>query len=147
MTCSSFDCVSGPLGQRLGVFNDLDRDFVEGFQGLFGIRTKRFHALCLIARQGQRRDFEVQAALVDDAEKAVVPVESIAPEHRSCGDTAQIGELIQYEVSEAVVLPSHISARSSRCDHSHSDRQGDDRSHPILISRVNETLFGFGLLG
>lgn len=60
---------------------------------------------------------------MDDAEKGRALVEPVTAEHRAAGQTSQVGELVQHEVLEAVVLRWHEgSSGLARRDHAHGDR-------------------------
>jgi hypothetical protein len=76
------------------VFNDVYGHFIEGFECLFGVGSERFHALFLVVADRFRRDFEVEAAFMDDAEEDVVLIQPVSAEHRPVGQAWQLAELI-----------------------------------------------------
>jgi hypothetical protein len=96
-----------PSCEMFRVFNDVYGHFIEGFECLFVVGSERFHALFLVETDRFRRDFEVEPALMDDAEEGSALVESVPAEHRAAGDDAQIGQLIQHIIFETVVSGRH----------------------------------------
>lgn len=112
-----------PSDELLGIFQNINRDFVEGFQSLCGVWTEGFHALVCVAPDRLRRHFEIQSVFMDDAEKGCVLVEPVTAEHRAGGQTSQVGQLVQHEVLEPVVLGRHEgSSGLARRDDAHGDR-------------------------
>ena len=122
------------------VFNDVYGHFIEGFECLFVVGSERFHALFLVEADRFRRDFEVEPALMDDAEKCSALVESIPAEHRAAGDAAQIGQLIQHVVFESVMLRCHaVASQRLVCrDHSDGKRKGDAVATLVLGGSLSD---------
>jgi hypothetical protein len=107
----------------LGILQNINRDFIEGFESLFGVWTERFHALVCVTPDRLRRYFEIEPAFMDDAEKGCALVEPVTAEHRAASQASQIGELVQHEVLEAVVRGRHEgSSGLARRDYAHGDR-------------------------
>jgi len=120
------DGLLGPARQGLRIFDHVNGYLIEGFQCLFGVRTEGFHAVVFVIRCSSRRDFEIQVASMEDAEKLGFLIETVAAEHGARGKSAQIGQLIHDEVFEAVMLRRHSSSGHARRNHPHCDRQCDD---------------------
>ena len=60
---------------------------------------------------------------MDDAEKGRALIEPVTAEHRAASQASQVGELVQQEVLEAVVLGRHEALRGlARRDYAHGDR-------------------------
>ena len=76
------------------VFNDVYGHFIEGFECLFVVGSEGFHALFLVETDRFWRDFEVEPALMDDAEEDVALIQPVSAEHRPVGQARQLAELI-----------------------------------------------------
>lgn len=60
---------------------------------------------------------------MDDAEKSRMLIEPVTAEHRATRQASQVGELVQHEVLEPVVLARHEGSRGLACgDDAHGDR-------------------------
>ena len=87
--------------------------------------------------------FEVKTAFMNDRKKRGALIEPEAAEHGSTGHMVKIGQLIQDEVFEPIVLSRHASSGFASGDHPHGDREGDAISALKLRSSVEDQAFDF----
>jgi hypothetical protein len=97
----------GPSNEVIRRFHNFNRHLVIILEPLAGRGLEGFHAAVSIEMCCSLFRFEVEPSLMNNAEICVVSIESVASEHRAAGETAEIGQLIQDEVFEAVVSLSH----------------------------------------
>jgi hypothetical protein len=116
-----------PYRQFFRILQDVHGDFVIGLEDLFGVGSEWFHLAFAISWRRGRIRLEIEPAPMDDAEEHPTTVQPVSAEHGAAGQAGQLAELIQYEVSESVVLRWHgrQSMRFARRDHPDSDGKGD----------------------
>src|SRR5690242_7329111 len=94
--------LEGPGAERVAVLEDVGRDLEVGLGGHPRIRLERLHAPIEVLLAAERTRPEVEPALEEDPEEAIVPVEAVAAEHRP--DLHAVPELLRDEVPEGVLL-------------------------------------------
>jgi hypothetical protein len=95
----------------------------------------------LVIGNGGRIHFEVKPIFMNDAEKHGSSIEPVAAEHGSTRHMVKIGQLIQDEVFETVVLWRHASSGFASCYHPHRDRERDVSTALELRSSFDDKVF------
>src|SRR5215510_13256702 len=101
--------LTSPDRQLSRIFQDTHRDFIVVLEGLFGVGSEWLHLTLAISWCRGRIRFEIEPALLDDAEEHPITVQPISAEHGAASQVLQIAKLIQHEVPESIVLRPHRS--------------------------------------
>lgn len=101
--------LTSPSIELVRVFQDLDRNLVVIFESLSGRGREWLTSSGVVEGCSHLICFEVESALVNDAEEGVLSVQPVSTEHGAAGYAVQITELIHHEVLESVGLRCHGS--------------------------------------
>lgn len=143
------NCLQGPRGESLAVLYHSHRHFLERAECLFLVWPEGLHAVPFVEHDGFRSDFEIQPALVNDAEECFAMIQPIAAEHRAVGHIVQTVQLIQDEISELVAFCRHTDESDGPAsgNHSHCDWKCDASGTPVIRRGLGNTVLDLSLLG
>lgn len=95
---SFLNCVIGPYSQRVGIFDDIHRNFIIIFEGLFGRWPERFHAPLFVTFFGCVIRLKINPAFINNAEELPVRVNSVSAEHAPGLEVPNLVQLIQNKI-------------------------------------------------
>jgi hypothetical protein len=87
-----------PAAKLVAVFENFHRHLIIAPEGLIGVGPKRFHLVLAIVGGGRLVGLEIQPALVNDSEKGLILVQTVAAEHATRSYVGQCIQLIEHEI-------------------------------------------------